>query len=377
MCQDYVIPWVTPSGADVDALSVVDCGEVIWHGDQINLVSPPDLVCSRKEVSELATVETYTSPMRTLVLLVAVTMFVTLMVYFIFAHEAIHIGRSGASTFSKPEFNLTEPGGAQKRKMLLSFFLSGELRRQEIIRLNLVHLTTSLRTWHVDCLVMYFAPYASAPPWLKTQPPEFGCQVIFGFHLPLVTLMKFMNPLLMSGNGYELITICCDDVVVHPPESNLDPSTYFDLVLQKQLSVATPSIVGSNWGCLRPHGLGENSVGRLVDMIELQMTTFTAEAWACFYELADSEYPSGWGMDIWFYDYCISAKRIRETRMGVLDLFSTIHARLPHVGEVQDLVSLGAIMEAQSHAWFAFRNITLTTRTSSDHCSEPICRVCT
>lgn len=36
-------------------------------------------------------------------------------------------------------------------------------------------------------------------------------------------------------------------------------------------------------------------VGREVDAVEVQAITYSINAWNCFYELADTEYPSGWG----------------------------------------------------------------------------------
>ncbi len=278
-----------------------------------------------------------------------------------------------ASCMSINQSNLTEPDGSNTRKMLISFFVSGNSDRQEIVRLNLVHLRKSLTNWHADCLVLYFAPYASASPWLKTQPSEFRCEVIFEFRQHIPALMKLMNPWMMRSNRYELITIFLDDVIAYPPRSTFDPATYFDLMLQTRLSVATPNIIGTFSLCLQPQQPGPNSVGRIVKYIELQMTTFTEEAWACMYELADSEYPSGWGMDLWFYDYCIGAKRIHGTRMGVLDVFTIVHTQMPTVVEERNPLR---VMEAQVSGWRTSRNITLTSQTgnSLSYCLEPIDR---
>ena len=39
-------------------------------------------------------------------------------------------------------------------------------------------------------------------------------------------------------------------------------------------------------------------------MIEIQATTFHYNLYRCFYELIDTQTPSGWGIDLWFYEYC-------------------------------------------------------------------------
>lgn len=45
------------------------------------------------------------------------------------------------------------------------------------------------------------------------------------------------------------------------------------------------------------------------------------DAWECFNELNDPEFPSGWGPDLWFEGYCIKTKRVKNANLAVIDLF--------------------------------------------------------
>jgi hypothetical protein len=80
--------------------------------------------------------------------------------------------------------------------------------------------------------------------------------------------------------------------------------------------MASPSVLGSYWSQHigpKPVNATLNEVGRSVEFLEIQATSFRPDFWRCFYDLVDTEFPSGFGIDLWFYDYCIVSGRVFDT----------------------------------------------------------------
>jgi hypothetical protein len=102
-------------------------------------------------------------------------------------------------------------------------------------------------------------------------------------------------------------------------------------------------------------------VGRSVQFIEMQATSFRPDVWRCFYDLIDTEFPSGWGIDLWFYEYCIGGKRVENATMAIIDTMHVQHNpfNLPstHVGEDPQL---------QVRNWKSLKGIQLKERYPGD-----------
>ena len=76
---------------------------------------------------------------------------------------------------------------------------------------------------------------------------------------------------------------------------------------------------------MQPHPAKPGHVGRVVRYVEIMTTLFRMDAWACMYELVDTEHPHGWGLDLWFYDYCVASKRVPEANLGIVDDMVATH----------------------------------------------------
>jgi hypothetical protein len=137
------------------------------------------------------------------------------------------------------------------------------------------------------------------------------------------------------------MTLVLDDVVHYEEHGGLfHLETYYDIINQNDLGYISPALKGSSWSQqLGPKPVNESihQVGREMHMIELQATTFRPDYWRCMYELLDTEVPSGWGVDLWFYDYCIKNGRLHGGRMAIIDTMYIQHNpfNLPstHVGD--------------------------------------------
>jgi len=199
----------------------------------------------------------------------------------------------------------------------------------------------------VDCILTSYVPHHELPSWAKSQS---RCSLTTIINNSFVEWLKEMVPVLVSN--YQLFQIILDDVGMIEPEGNVDFSQYWNLILQEGFSVASPAVLGSDqWAMHRQIG----STGRITKFIEIQSVTFTPEAWECFYDLIDTEYPSGWGLDLWFYDYC---KDKIHGEIAILDTFYAQHN--PYALSSLNGKDVGGMMAGQENAWREERNITLS-----------------
>ena len=88
-------------------------------------------------------------------------------------------------------------------------------------------------------------------------------------------------------------------------------------------------------------------------------------AWACWYELVDLEYQSGW-QDCFVYDYCFKSGRIPNGKMAVLDKMWVYHnpKNWPSCS--------GSNLREQISSWKTQRNISLVDTTASSYFSKNI-----
>lgn len=89
-------------------------------------------------------------------------------------------------------------------------------------------------------------------------------------------------------------------------------------------------------------------------MLEIQASTFRPDVWRCFYDLVDTEFPSGWGIDMWYHDYCIESKRVTNASMAVIDTMYVQHNpyQLKSTHHTQDIA-------LQAENWKEFHNVHL------------------
>lgn len=261
-----------------------------------------------------------------------------------------------------------------KTKWLFAFVAVGqESPRTEIVRKNIEWIMSRrelLKETHdIDCLVFTFAPFKQLPDWIKrmysnnnNSNDTLSCRTISVFGNRYVPFLKYLDPKFLIDSGYDYMTITLDDVIIHPPDSSFDPAAFFNFVETNDLCIASPSIKATGHTQLNPRELKQGVSGRYVTAIEVQSITFRlVDAWSCFYELIDTEYPSGWGIDIWFHEYCMATKRITRTSsdgycLGVMDGQFVVHAAFPSSNTVDKSVEY---VHGQENSWKELRNITL------------------
>jgi hypothetical protein len=65
--------------------------------------------------------------------------------------------------------------------------------------------------------------------------------------------------------------------------------------------------------------------GRTVNVLEIQSALFRLDAWKCYWELNDLEYPSGWTYDF-MPSYCFEQERVKENKLqGVMNNQVMVH----------------------------------------------------
>ena len=142
-----------------------------------------------------------------------------------------------------------------------------------------------------------------------------------------VYFLKTLQPSLLRKLGYKYVFLLLDDVAwTAKYDATFDFVRFFDIVESQRLRVAYCAIVSTVWAELRPQTPSEpNQIGTFVNMIEFQATAFEITAWECLYELIDTEYPSGWGLDYWFWHYCIKDRGMEDYKMGIIDVMKIVH----------------------------------------------------
>lgn len=264
--------------------------------------------------------------------------------------------------FSKasPKSTVPSKNTSAPKRILFSIFVGKTKERQEIPRKNLRILNDRLKYKHkyeIDCLVFSYAQWNHQPKWLKlhTNPASY-CKAVTLYESNYVVFLKFLQPWLLKKAGYDFLMITVDDVIIHGPRSTFDLETYLDLVVARDLAVATPAIWGSPHTSLQPQLSFHRRTGRWVDAVEVQSTTFRLDAWECWYEMIDTEFPSGWGTDVWFWGYCVTSGKLPNAKLGIIDTQTIVHTKLPSTNAG---TNPSYLMEAQVASWAKERNITL------------------
>jgi hypothetical protein len=223
--------------------------------------------------------------------------------------------------------------------------------------------------YKVDCLIFSYASYPGSQVvhdmkthWLhdrenSTTP---ACEILTMFEMSYVGWLKMLMPSLLRAADYKYLFISIDDVALTPKYgASCDLMRFFDVVESHQLEIASCAIEGTPHRHLRPQEeISPGQIGRLVNMIEIQATAFEINAWECMHELVDTEYPGGWGLDLWFWNYCADRKVNNTWRMGVIDTMKVVHNPLGQ-GSRNNWRNPDGLMKAQEQRWSQSRGIGL------------------
>lgn len=101
-----------------------------------------------------------------------------------------------------------------------------------------------------------------------------------------------------------------------------------------------------------------NCLIREVTMIEVQASTYRMDAYECMWEIADTEFPSGWGLDVWWLHYC--RNRVRNPVQAIVDTVFVTHTK---VGPLRANYNYEAATSTnQVNAWQTQRGVTLSVQ---------------
>ena len=223
--------------------------------------------------------------------------------------------------------------------------------------------------YKVDCLIFSYASYPGSQVVhdMKTQglldrenSTTPACEILTMFEMSYVGWLKLLMPSLLRTADYKYLFISIDDVALTPKYgASCDLMRFFDIVESHQLEMASCAIEGTPHMHLRPQEeVSPGQIGRLVNMIEIQATAFKSNAWECMHELVDTEYPGGWGLDVWFWNYCADRKVNNMWRMGVIDTMKVVHDPLGQ-GSRNNWRNPKGLMKAQEQRWSQIRGIGL------------------
>ena len=252
-------------------------------------------------------------------------------------------------------------------KILFAFIAIGNVpERLKVIKDNLQVLGTTANQgkYHVDCILFSYASYPKEPEWVHQMERNATsrCKIIRIFKTAYIPFLKTLIPSFLKQANYKYITISLDDVALTPPHGTFDLNKFFDTMEKHSLHVASPAIENTPHIALRPVNPEPRQVGRIARMLEFQSLSFKIEAWECMYELIDTEYPGGWGIDLWFYDYCIGNERIAGGKMALIDTMKITHNPQGLASTNNNDKDPAALMNAQMAAWEKERGIKLTIK---------------
>jgi hypothetical protein len=267
-----------------------------------------------------------------------------------------------AMTFLVQNHDVSPVSKDNPTKVLFAFLSVGnKAERNQILHDNYeVVRKLKSQSYTFECMIFVYAAARNIPDWVAKagNNTEFPCTIRVMYKMGFVHWLKYLNPTLLKKGRFDYVSILLDDVALGPPHGNVDFLDYFDIIKRHGISFASPAIVGSWHGPLHPAKMKPNQIGRYMDMVEIQSCTYRIDAWSCFYELADSEFPSGWGMDVWYYDYC--AKRPNLGKLAIIDKYKSVHnpQQLPttNTGDPDQ----GSYWGAQVRTWKELRGVTLS-----------------
>ena len=219
--------------------------------------------------------------------------------------------------------------------------------------------------YNVDCIIFSYAFYYQEPQWLHEMEDgtvQSPCEIVRMFKMNYIGFLKMIVPALLRDH-YKYLFLSIDDVALTAKYgATFGFEIFFDIVELQQQQVASSVMEGTVHAHLRPRELtNATQIGRFVDMIEFQAIAFTADSWACMYELVDTEYPSGWGIDYWFWNYCVvEGKGSAENwKLGVIDTMKVVHNPFHLPSRGADSGFGCQLVRSQINSWSNDRGIRL------------------
>jgi hypothetical protein len=271
------------------------------------------------------------------------------------------------AAFRDPKDVLIKEEQEERIKILYAVIAIGDVpQRAEIIHENLYAVgfnQTNHGRYQIDCMLFSYVSYHEEPLWVhdieNSMTPR--CQIVRIYKMGFVAFLKTLIPSLLRDSGYKYIFLSLDDVTLSTKHgATFELVKFFDIIESQHLHMASCAIQGGShpvhWPQIHEN---PNEIGRFVNMIEIQATVFEINAWECFYELVDTEYPSGWGLDMWFWHHCIDSGRIGEGKLGIIDTMKIIHNPFNLAttnGADKDPMQL---LHAQMNHWAEERDINL------------------
>jgi hypothetical protein len=122
------------------------------------------------------------------------------------------------------------------------------------------------------------------------------------YTMNFIGFLKVLIPSIIRDSGYKYVFLSLDNVALTVKHrTTFDIVKFFDTVESQKLHMASHTIEGESYPGYWPQ-TPENStqIGRSVNIIDIQVTILDTNAWHCFYELSDTEYPSCYSLDVWF-----------------------------------------------------------------------------
>ncbi len=206
----------------------------------------------------------------------------------------------------------------------------------------------------LDCILFSYAKYQDLPQWVKDMDnnPEDFCRLVIIYKGQIPHFVKYLDPEFLKSAGYNYVVFGMDDVQLYGPEATYEFESFFRFVQKYKLAVASPAIVGTPYSDLRPNHGEPNHAGRRVDTIEIQSTTFSIDAWKCFWKVSDTEFPSGW-----YENFLVSYCQIKD--FGIMNNQTIVHLQ-PNGTTNKPSKGPHRLYDMQVISWKEHRNITLS-----------------
>jgi hypothetical protein len=231
--------------------------------------------------------------------------------------------------------------------------------RNEIIRQNIEVLKGSnLSDIKLDCIVFSYIKYRDLPEWLKKidQDENDICRLVPIYQGTYPLFVRYLDPEFLRLAGYEYVMLQVDDVRLYGPDTHFDLNLYLQFVQRHKLAVASPAIINTPFDNIKPNMGEKDHEGRTVNVLEIQSTIFRLDAWKCYWELNDLEYPSGW-TDDFMPSYCFEQERVKENKLqGIMNNQVMVHEKFKSSRPGDH----GGTRLKQMESWKNERNITLT-----------------
>jgi solute carrier family 35 protein E3 len=208
-------------------------------------------------------------------------------------------------------------------------------------------LNNSKSDFILDCLAFSSGSVKGHPKWLQHLEIEQQslCPLTKAHKKPFSYLLKFIDPFLLQKAGYSHVLAIRDTILL---DDSFDLQHFLQVAIRRRMAVASPAISNAEFETLKPKPSGP-TVWQ-VNVVGLQATLFTIDAWECYYELIDTEYVNEGGAGLWFNKYCGQKMHVLNNFTGVL---------IPQKSRPLDLVVENSMIARQEDRWNSTRGVKL------------------